>query len=104
MPLNGVATPEQIAEWKKKCPKGIYQIVVNGHVAYFRNPQRQDVSVALSVASDEYPLAAIEKFGELTQIGGSEEVLKDDSMFLASSTLLKQKLMASDVQAVLGNL
>ena len=59
---------------------------------------------ALSEASDEDPLQAIAKFGELTFIGGSEAVLKEDDLFLAARFILKDKLMTSRVTAQLVNL
>lgn len=102
--LIGAVDAAQISQWKVKCPAGIYKIEAGEHVGYFRNPTRHDVAKALSEASDENPLAAIEKFGELTFIGGSEEVLKDDELFLSARFILKDKLMTSKVTAQLVNL
>lgn len=34
--LTGQASPEQIAAWKKQYTQGIYALVVDGHIAYFK--------------------------------------------------------------------
>ena len=83
--LIGQATDAQIAEWKTKYPLGIYAIYAPEpnptHVGYFKNPNRIEVNVALAEASTARKLASTEKLAELTFIGGSEDILKDQGGF-----------------------
>lgn len=103
--LIGEVSEDQIAEWRGKCPAGIYALIAGGaHVGYFRNPTRHDVAKALSEASDENPLAAVEVFGRLTFLGGSEAILTDDVLFLAVRKPLQIKLQQSDISVKLVNL
>lgn len=100
--LIGQATAEQIAEWKAKHPLGIYAIVVGGHVAYFKNPNRHEVNCAMAKADKDKALALFEELCSVTFIGGSEETLKNDSMFLGLCQEIKVKLDGQ--QAALVNL
>lgn len=102
--LIGQATAEQIAKWKEQYKAGIYSITAGDHIAYFRNPQRQDVAKAMELASDEDQLSGIEEFGKLCCIGGSEDILKDDSLFLSARHVLSAKVQGSEIKAQLVNL
>lgn len=100
--LIGQVTAEQIAEWKAKHPLGIYAIQVGGHVAYFKNPNRHEMNCALSSADQDKPLDMFQEFSNLTYIGGSNEVLTNDSMFVGLCQKIKVKL--DGIQAELVNL
>ena len=93
----GQATESQIAEWKKKYKDGIYALIVKGHVAYFRNPTRHDVGTAYE---EEGTLAITEKFAELTMIGGSEAVLKEDCLWLNVKGKLWAKVNQNESELV----
>jgi hypothetical protein len=88
----GSASTEQIAEWKTKYKYGIYAIEVDGHVGYFKNPGRNELNCAMSKADREKALNIFEELAQLTFIGGSEEILRDDQMFIGVSQELKVKL------------
>jgi hypothetical protein len=90
--LKGQAPDAQIAEWKAKHKYGIYAIEVDGHVAYFKNPGRNELNCAMSKADRDKALDIFEELANVTFIGGSEEVLKDDQMFIGVSQELKVKL------------
>lgn len=90
--LVGEATPEEIQSWKAKFPDGIFLIESNGHVAYFKNPDRDIVNCAMSKNDWETPLEMYSELGNLTYIGGSREVLDNDQMFLGAAIVLKPKL------------
>ena len=90
--LVGQATEAQIAEWKKKHKYGIYALEVDGHIAYFKNPGRNELNCAMSKADRDKALDVFEELANLTFVGGSEEVLKDDQMFIGISQELKVKL------------
>ncbi len=91
-PLQGIATNEQITAWKAKHKYGIYAIEVDGHIAYFKNPGRNELNCAMSKADRDKALDIFEELANITFIGGSEEVIKDDQMFIGASQELKIKL------------
>ncbi len=90
--LKGQASDAQIAEWKAKHKYGIYAIEVDGHVAYFKNPGRNELNCAMSKADRDKALDIFEELANITFIGGSDEILKDDQMFIGVSQELKVKL------------
>ena len=90
--LTGQATDEQVSEWKAKYKYGIYAIEVDGHIAYFKNPGRNELNCAMSKADRDKALDIFEELATITFLGGSDEVLKDDQMFIGVSQELKVKL------------
>jgi hypothetical protein len=100
--LIGQASNEQIAEWKRKCKYGIYAVEVDGHIGYFKNPGRNELNCAMSKADKDKALDIFEELASVTFLGGSEEILKDDQMFIGVSQELKVKLEGK--QATLVNL
>ena len=90
--MTGQATDAQIAEWKAKYKYGIYAIEVDGHVGYFKNPGRNEMNCAMSKMDSDKVLDVFEELANITFIGGSEEILKDDQMFIGVSQELKVKL------------
>jgi hypothetical protein len=99
---TGQATPEQIQEWKNKYKDGIYAIQVDGHIAYFKNPNRHELNCAMSKASSEAAFDMYEELTSRTLIGGSEDVLKDDQKFFGVVQQVKVKMDGK--KAVLVNL
>lgn len=89
---KGQATDSQIVEWKAKYKYGIYAVEVDGHVGYFKNPGRNELNCAMSKADRDKALDIFEELASITFIGGSEEILKDDQMFIGVSQELKVKL------------
>ena len=90
--LTGQASDAQISEWKSKYKYGIYAIEVDNHIAYFKNPGRNELNCAMSKADRDKALDIFEELANITFIGGSEEILKDDQMFIGVSQELKVKL------------
>lgn len=90
--LTGSASEAQIKEWKAKHKNGIYAVEVDGHVGYFKNPGRTEINCAMSKADRDKALDLFEELANLTFIGGSEEVLQDDQMFIGVSQEIKVKL------------
>jgi hypothetical protein len=90
--LKGQVSDTQVAEWKAKYKYGIYAIEVDGHVGYFKNPGRNELNCAMSKADRDKALDIFEELANITFIGGSEEILKDDQMFIGVSQELKVKL------------
>ncbi len=100
--LTGQATPMQIAEWKNKHKYGIYAIETEGHVAYFKNPGRNELNCAMSKADKDKALAMFEELALITFIGGSEEILNNDQLFIGACQELRVKLEGK--KAILVNL
>jgi hypothetical protein len=100
--LIGQATAAQISEWKAKYHYGIYSLETDGHIAYFKNPGRNEVNCAMSKADKDKALDMFEELANITFIGGSNAVLSDDQMFIGIAQELKLKLEGK--KAVLVNL
>lgn len=95
--LTGQANPDQIAAWKK-LHGDVYEITVDDHVGYVRGFDRATMKFALSqlkIKLDKDSQGAevsVEKMIELGEIGlkncwigGSEEILSNDRMFMAAA-------------------
>lgn len=82
----GQATPEEIQEWKDK-HGDVYAIKAEGHICYLHRPTRKAISYA-SVAGKTDPLKFNETLLRECWLGGSEEIRKNDDLFLAASGVL----------------
>lgn len=100
MYLIGQVSETQIADWKQKYKYGIYAIEVDGHIAYFKNPGRHEMNCAMRKADKERALDMFEELANITFLGGSEELLKDDQMFIGVSQELKVKLEGKKAKLV----
>jgi hypothetical protein len=94
--LKGVATPAQIAEWKKK-HKDIFAVEVDGHIGYLKKPDRKALSYASSVGAKE-PLKFNEIILENCWLGGSEEIKTDDSLFLGVSGKISELIEVKEAE------
>lgn len=90
--LTGQVAETQVVEWKARYKCGIYALEVDGHIAYFKNPGRHELNCAMSKASNERALDVYEELANLTFLGGSEEMLHDDQMFIGICHELRAKL------------
>ncbi len=99
-PLVGLATAEQIQYWKQQHAGGIYALETGGHIAYFKNPGRQEVNCALRKLDKDRVLDVYEELAAVTFLGGSEAVLRDDRKFLGICRELKAKLDGARVRLV----
>jgi hypothetical protein len=75
---------------------------VDGHVGYFKNPGRDEVNSALSQADKDTPLDMFAELANSTFLGGSDQILKDEPMFIGLANAIKVKLDGK--KAVLVNL
>lgn len=89
--LIGQLSPEQVNDLKKKYPQGIYAISVGGHIAYFRNPSRQDINIASSQMDLENPMDYYELLMNETYLEGSKAIIEDDKLYLGSIQIVKKK-------------
>ncbi|NJM13969.1 MAG: hypothetical protein HC896_00040 [Bacteroidales bacterium] len=84
--LIGQATPEQIEQWKAKHGK-IWHIKVDGHIGYFKKPDRRTMSAASTMGLKD-PVKFNEQIMLNCQIGGSDELQKNDELFFAAGNVL----------------
>jgi hypothetical protein len=89
---TGQATQEQITAWKQQHKNGIYAVAAEGHIAYFKNPGRQELNCAMSKADRDRALDVFEELAAITFIGGSRALLDDDQLFIGLCQELKVKL------------
>jgi hypothetical protein len=90
--LTGQQGDEQIQQWKQQNKQGIYSIETDGHIAYFKNPNRHEMNCTMSKASLDAALDMYEELAKLTFLGGSEDLLNDDQMFFGLVQQIKVKL------------
>lgn len=90
--LIGQVTFEQVQEWKQLYKQGIYAIETDGHIAYFKNPNRHEMNCAMSKASADAALDMYDELAKRTLIGGSEDVLNDDQKFFGVVQQIKVKM------------
>jgi hypothetical protein len=96
--LIGQATPEQVAEWKKKHGK-LWAIIVDGHICYLRKPDRKILGYA-SVAGKDNPLKFNEVILNSCFVGGSEAVKNEDDLFLGASSKLVELIQVKEAELV----
>lgn len=81
------ATPEQIEKWKLAVGD-VFAIKVDGKICYLKRPDRKTLSFASQVGND--PLKFNEVILKNCWLGGDEEMMSDDSLFLAVCTQIDQ--------------
>ncbi len=96
--LIGQATPDQISEWKKKYGK-VSAIIVDGHIAYFKKPDRKTLGYASSIGTKD-PIKFNETLMNNCFIGGSEEIKKNDDLFLSASSKLGDLIEIREAELV----
>lgn len=96
--LNGSVDQAQIDTWKAKHGK-VFGVIVDGHIAYLKKPDRKILSYATSVAAKD-PI----KFNELMLsncwLGGSEAIKTEDELFLAASGKLAELIEVKEAELV----
>lgn len=91
-PLTGQATPEDIAKWKKENPDGVFAIQVKEHIAYFREPDIDDMNAAASLTTKDAPLDYFKILAGDTYLGGSKDVFERRELFLDFIETIRPKL------------
>ena len=98
----GQLSEKEIADLKEKNKAGIYAISVGGHIAYFRNPTRQDINIAVSQLDQDNPMDYYEGLMRETYVGGSKALMEEDRLYLGAVSQVRKK--AEGDKAVLVNL
>ncbi len=93
--LIGQATEKQIAEWKEQHGE-IYSTIAEGHVAYFRTPNRKEVSYAMGLQND--PMKMTEFLLKECRIGGSDVFEKEVSFMLGAAPLLEKLITVKQTE------
>jgi hypothetical protein len=96
--LLGQATTAQIDAWKKE-HKDVFAITVEGHIGYFKKPNRVVISLA-STKVKENPMGYIETILENTFIGGSREIIENDDYFLAAMSTAEKMIEIKTAELV----
>ena len=96
--LIGQATEAQIDAWKRK-HTNIFAIEADGHVAYFKSPDRQTIGMAMSLSNGGSDGM---KFNNLLfdncWLGGSEEIKTSDRLYLPASAHMRQMIDVAEAQ------
>lgn len=85
-----IATPEQIEIWKKQ-HGDVFQLDVDGHIAYLKKPSRKVMSMALGAGKND-PI----RFGEIILnncwIEGDRKIIDEDKLFFGAMQQLDQMI------------
>ncbi len=81
-------TKEQIESWKKK-HGDVFEVNVDGKTAYLKKPDRKVLGAASVLGKDD-PMKYNETLLENSWLGGDEEIMTDDSLFLGVSSVLAE--------------
>lgn len=81
-----VASQEQIDQWKSK-HEDVFCLRVDDKKAYLKRPDRNTLSMASAVGSKD-PMQFNEIIFKNCWLGGDEEILTKDDLFLAASAKL----------------
>lgn len=99
-PLQGQATDEQIAAWKAKYPLGIYAIKVDGHIGYFKMPDFNEINFGFSKLDQDSITDMWLAFAESTLLGGSDEILKNATLFSGAMKVLQKQVDGKKAELV----
>ena len=94
----GEVNKEQVEEWKKKHGK-VFAIIVDGHIAYLKKPDRKTLSYATSVAAKD-PIKFNEIMLQNCWLGGSEAIKTEDELFLGASGKLAELIEVKEAELV----
>jgi hypothetical protein len=98
--VAGELTPQEIAQLKARNGGVLFFAKADGHVAYFRKPNIQEVAVALSMK--EKPVEMIEFMFENCKVAGSDIFLKEVDFMLGAGKVVGEMLAVKQVEV--GNL
>ena len=90
--LTGEADQAQIDAWKKQSKYGIYAVQVDGHIGYFKNPNLHEANCAAAKQDDTKPFAVTKELAEVCWLGGSEEILNNDQLFMSAAAYIKASI------------
>lgn len=89
-------TPEIIEEWKKQFGS-VFQVDVDGHIAYLKKPDRKTISMATTIGGKD-PI----KFSELMLnncwLAGDDVIKTDDELFLAVAGKLAELIELKEAE------
>ncbi len=74
--FQGYQLEAVIDSWKKKNPEGVFWIVWDGHIAYFKEPDIDELNCSMAAESTEKPMDSFLQLADDTFLGGSEHIFK----------------------------
>lgn len=102
--LLGQATEEQIAQWKKDNPLGIYFVKVPGQnmIIYFKHPTLDDLNCCYAKTDWNRQMDKWKTLADVTYLGGHEDILKNDRLFISIVPRLQEAAQGEETE--MGNL
>jgi len=94
--MKKTVTDEQIKEWKRK-HGDVFQVEVDGRVAYLKKPDRKTLSAA-SVLGSKDPLKYNEIMLNNCWLAGDEDIKTDDALFLGASSVLAELIEIKEAE------
>lgn len=88
---------EQIEAWKEKYGT-VITAKADGYVAYFRKPNRKELSYALSLMQQDKRLEQIEHFVNSCFLGGDNIFLTDTEYMLGCAPIMEKMLQIKNVE------
>ena len=100
--LTGEVTEAQVKKWKAEYLLGVYGAKADGKVAYFRNPDLNDMNCAMAKKDRNKFMDQWKEMADVTWLGGCEELVTNDRLFMSIVNIIQ---IASDgVESELVNL
>ena len=93
--LKGMATAEQIADWKKKYGD-VFKVEVDGSVCYLKKPDRKTMSYMATLLNTL--VRANEVLLENCWLGGDESIKTDDGKFFGVSGKLTEIIQVKEAE------
>ena len=93
--LKGLATPEQVAEWKKK-HGDVFQVIADDSICYLRKPDRKTMTYVATLGNS--PIRANEALLDNCWLGGDESIKTNDEKFFGVSSKLSDLIQIKEAE------
>jgi len=87
---NQSVSQQQIDEWMKANPKGIWELSIEDKKCYVRKPTRNEMKFAMTLATKNDPLGMVEEILNSCFLGGDREIIDDDDYFYGAAMQLQE--------------
>ena len=93
--LKGMATDEQISEWKNK-HGDVFKVEVGDSVCFLKKPDRKTMSYVATLGNN--PIRANEAMLQNCWLGGDETIKTDDEKFFGVSAKLSEIIQVKEAE------
>jgi hypothetical protein len=99
---KGEVTEAQIKKWKTETKLGIYAVPLKKSklIVYFRNPDLNDLNCAYAKTDWSRQLDKWRELADVTYLGGNEEVLTNDRLFISIVPYLQEAAQGEEAEMV----